>query len=482
VTDFRPILLVVGIQLVALATAMLLPAAIEIILSTPDWQAFLFAGAATLFVGGALLLATHGNRARLDLRQAFLMTSLSWFAAAVFGAVPFALLQVPLGVTDAFFESMSAITTTGSTVMIGLDHTSPGILLWRALLQWIGGIGIIVTAVAVLPMLQVGGMQLFRTESSDRSQKALPRTAQLAGWIAAVYCGLTLALSVSLMLAGMSAFDAVVHAMTTISTGGFSTSDRSIAAFETPAIHWIITVGMIAGALPFVLFVAALRGQSRLLYRDGQVRWFFATLGVAILIVLAAQRAFAHQDFWLALRLSAFNVTSVMTGTGYATSEYDHWGSYAPGIFFILMFIGGCAGSASCGIKIFRFQILFAAAGLQIKKLIRPHGVFVAYYNDNPISADIVESVLAFTLVYMACVGLVTVALGALGLDLLTAASAAATTISNVGPGIGDIVGPSGTFAALPEAAKWILSAGMLLGRLEFFTILVLFAPSFWRP
>lgn len=478
---FRPVLYVVGILLVILAAAMLLPAMIEIFSGTPDWRAFVFAAAATVFVGGSLVLATFSDRARLGLRQAFLMTSLCWFAAALFGALPFTFLKLPLNFTDAFFESMSGITTTGSTVMIGLDHAPPGILLWRALLQWIGGIGIIVTAVAVLPMLQVGGMQLFRTESSDRSQKIVPRTGQLASGIAIVYCGLTVLLVIGLLAGGMTLFNAVVHAMTTISTGGFSTSDQSIAAFENPVIHWIIFAGMVAGALPFVLFVSAMHGHPRMLYKDTQVQWFIGTLAVVIAGITAAEIWFQDQEFWLALRLSAFNVTSILSGTGYASSAYDNWGTFAPGIFFMLMFIGGCAGSASCGIKIFRFQILFAAAGVQIKKLIQPHGVFVAHYNRSAISTDIVESVMAFTLVYMASFAVLTIAMGVLGFDLITAASAAATTISNVGPGLGDIVGPSGTFAALPAAAKWLLAAGMLLGRLEFFTILVLFAPSFWR-
>ena len=478
--EFRPVLFVVGAQLVALATTMVVPVLTEVFLGGVDWRAFLFAAAATLFVGGALVLATHADRARLGLRQAFLMTSLSWFAAAAFGALPFTLLQVPLGVTDAFFEAMSAFTTTGSTVMIGLDHASPGILLWRGMMQWFGGIGIIVTAVAVLPMLQVGGMQLFRTESSDRSHKTLPRTAQLATWIGLVYVGLTSMLVIGLWLAGMSFFDALIHAMTTIATGGLSTSDGSIGTFETPAIHWIITFGMIAGGMPFALFVAAARGQGRRLIRDSQVHWYLATLGIVTLGVMIALMIVGHEDILVALRLSAFNVVSVMTGTGYATAEYDRWGSYAPGVFVLLMFIGGCAGSASGGIKIFRFQILFAAAGLQIKKLIRPHGVFVAHFNDNPLSMEVVESVLAFTLVFMACFALETVALGIMGLDLTATASIA--TMSNVGPGIGEIVGPAGTYAALPVLAKWILAIGMLLGRLEFFTILVLFAPSFWRP
>jgi len=479
--DFRPVLFVVGILLVSLAITMLLPALVEVASGTPDWQAFIFASAATLFVGGALILATHSERARLGLRQAFLTTGLCWLLAAVFGSLPFMLMQVPLNFTDAFFESMSGITTTGSTVMIGLDHAPPGILIWRALLQWFGGIGIIVTALAVLPMLQVGGMQLFRMESSDRSEKAFPRTAQLAAWIAILYGGLTLLWAGMLWAAGMTRFDAIAHAMTTLATGGFSTSDQSVGAYPDPLIHWIITAGMIAGSLPFVLYLQTVRGQARPLLRDTQVRWFLGTLGAIVVALSLGQLAFKGESFDTALHLAAFNATSIMTGTGYATSEYDHWGSFAPAMFFVIMFIGGCAGSTTCGIKIFRFQILFGAAIVQLKKLLQPHGVFIAYYNRRPVSPDVVESVMAFSLVFAAGFAVLAIALGFMGLDFITSTSGAATAISNVGPGLGDIIGPAGTFAALPDPGKWALAIGMLFGRLEFFTILVLFLPKFWR-
>ncbi|MCA8929596.1 MAG: TrkH family potassium uptake protein, partial [Alphaproteobacteria bacterium] len=477
----RPVLFVVGLLLLALAGAMLVPGVVELASGTPDWRAFGFAAAATLFVGGALVLATFAERARLGLRQAFLTTALCWLVAAVFASLPFVLMQVPLSFTDAFFEAMSGITTTGSTVMIGLDHAPPGILLWRALLQWFGGIGIIVTALAVLPMLQVGGMQLFRMESSDRSDKAFPRTAQLAAWIAIVYGAMTLLWSAMLWAAGMTLFDAIAHAMTTIATGGFSTSDKSVGAYPDPLIHWLITVGMIAGSLPFVLYLQAVRGQVRPFFRDTQVRWFLGTLGVIILALTLGQLAFTAEDFGTALHLSAFNATSIMTGTGYATSEYDHWGSFAPAMFFVIMFLGGCAGSTTCGIKIFRFQILFGAAIVQLKQLLQPRGVFIAYYNRRPISPEVVGSVMAFSLVYAAGFATLAIALSFMGLDFITCMSGAATAISNVGPGLGEIIGPAGTFVALPVGAKWALAIGMLFGRLEFFTILVLFLPNFWR-
>jgi trk system potassium uptake protein len=482
VVDIRPVLFVVGLLLTALAGVMIVPAILDILTGSPDWRAFVFASGATVFVGGALAFATYSSQMRMGLRQAFLMTGLCWLAATIFGALPFCLITTPLSYTDAFFEAMSGITTTGSTVIIGLDHMPYGILLWRALLQWMGGIGIIVTAIAVLPMLQVGGMQLFRMESPSRGEKALPRAAPLAAWLAGIYGGITGLWAIMLWLAGMTPFDAITHSMTTIATGGFSTSDLSVGKYDQPTIHWIVTFGMIAGALPFVHYLHLIRGRrSRSLFEDTQVRWFLGTLGGVILALTIAQVAYMGHSLDRALLLGAFNATSIITGTGYATAEYDRWGSFAPAVFFVIMFIGGCAGSTTCGIKIFRFQILFAAAGAQIRRLIQPHGVFIAYYNRRPISSDVVESVMAFSLVYAAGFAILTIILSVLGLDFLTAASGAATAISNVGPGLGEVIGPSGTFAALPPAAKWALSVGMLLGRLEFFTILVLFAPSFWR-
>ena len=455
--EVRPVLFVVGLLLSVLSAVMLVPAVVDLAMGYPDWRAFVFSATATLFVGGGLVLSTQGQRGRIGLRQAFLMTGLCWLAATIFAALPFRLTNLPLSYTDAFFEAMSGITTTGSTVMIGLDHAPPGILLWRALIQWLGGIGIIVTAIAVL------------------------RAAQLAGWIAAIYLGLTILWAVLLMLASVGPFDAICHAMTTIATGGFSTSDQSIGVFEEPAVEWIVTFGMIAGSLPFILYMHSVRGNFRPLLNDMQVRWFIATLATVVLGLTLAQVVFSQLSFGTALRQGAFNATSVMTGTGYTTAEYDRWGSFAPAVFFVIMFIGGCAGSTTCGIKIFRFQILFAAAGVQLKRLVEPHGVFIAYYNRKPISSDVVESVMAFSLVYAASFALLTIILSVLGLDFLTAASGAATAISNVGPGLGDTIGPSGNFATLPDAAKWVLSAGMLFGRLEFFTLLVMLSPGFWR-
>jgi trk system potassium uptake protein TrkH len=460
---------------------MVIPAIADIVAGNPDWQVFAVSSSVTLFIGVSLSLTSRAGGASLSVRQAFILTTMSWIVLTAFAALPFAFSQLNLSFTDAFFEAMSGITTTGSTIIVNLDGTPPGLLLWRSLLQWLGGIGIIVMALAVMPLLRVGGMQLFRMESSDLSEKALPRAAQVAAAITAIYVILTIIWATFFWLAGMSSFDAVTHAMTTIATGGFSNYNSSIGHFNSAAIDGIITVGMIIGSLPFLLYLMLLQGKPGHLINDTQVQLFLTILASIIVLVAGWLWLKNGEDPSHALRLAAFNVTSIMTGTGYATTGFDKWGSFAIPIFFFLMFIGGCAGSTTCGIKIFRFQILYAAAKMQFYNLVQPHGVYIPYYNHRPIPEEVIGSVMSFFFVFFATYIGLAVMLGLLGLDFITSVSAAASAISNVGPGLGSIVGPEGNYADLPSAAKWILSMGMLLGRLELFTVMVLFTRSFWR-
>ncbi len=479
--DFRPIFLILGILLTILAVMMIAPAIADIITGNPDWQVFAVAAGVTLFIGVSLALTSRAGGASLSVRQAFILTTMSWIALTAFAALPFAFSQLNLSITDAFFEAMSGITTTGSTVIINLDAAPPGLLLWRSLLQWLGGIGIIVMALAVMPLLRVGGMQLFRMESSDQSEKALPRAAQVAAAIGVIYVALTFIWAVLLWVAGMSGFDAVAHAMTTIATGGFSTYDGSVGHFNNWIVDVIITVGMIIGSLPFLLYLMAFQGKPGNLMRDTQVQWFLTVVAVIVVIVAGWLWLGNGEDPLLALRYSSFNVISIMTGTGYATAGFDNWGNFAIPVFFFIMFIGGCAGSTTCGIKIFRFQVLYAAAKTQFQNLAQPHGVFIPYYNHRPIPEEVIGSVLSFFFVFFFTYTLLAIALAFLGLDFITSVSAAASAISNVGPGLGPVVGPDGNYASLPAAAKWILSIGMLLGRLELFTVMVLFTRAFWR-
>ncbi len=479
--DYRPIFLVVGMLLATLAVGMLIPAAVDAYAGNPDWQVFAVSAGVTMFVGVAMALSSRAGSTRLSIRQAFLLTTVSWILLAVFAAIPLAFSDLGLSYTDAFFEAMSGLTTTGSTVITGLDQAPPGILLWRALLQWLGGVGIIVMAIAVMPMLRVGGMQLFRMESSDPSEKALPRGTRIAAAISVIYLVLTAAWAGAYWMGGMSGFEAVVHSMTTIATGGFSTSDGSFGHFDSAVLDAIATAGMVVGSLPFLLYLKTVQGELKALGRDSQVQWFIAVVVAAVVLVAGWLWLDSGFEPLSALRYASFNVVSVISGTGYASAEYDTWGAFAVPIFFFIMFIGGCAGSTTCGIKIFRFQVLWAAARAQLHHLLQPHGVFIPYYNRRPIPYEVIVSVLSFFYMYGICYALLALGLGMLGLDYLSAVSSAATAISNVGPALGSIVGPAGSFQTLPDAAKWLLSAGMLLGRLELFTVIVLFTRSFSR-
>ena len=481
VRDFRPVFLVIGILLVTLALAMMVPAIADRIADNPDWQVFLAAALFTLFLGGCLTLVSRTSKTAISVRQAFVLTTFSWIIIPAFAALPFVFSDLGLSYADAYFEAMSGLTTTGSTVISDLDRAPPGILLWRALLQWLGGIGIIVTAIAILPVLQVGGMQLFRTESSDQSDKVLPRAAALAGAIFMVYFGLTVINCIAYWGAGMTLFQSICHSMTTIATGGFSTLDESIGHFDSPAIEGISTVFMILGSLPFVLYLQAVRGGFRALFKDTQVRWF---LGIAIATILALTGWLSTQggeDFEHALRLASFNAISVMTGTGYSSTDFNLWGAFVLPLFTLIMLVGGCTGATTGGIKVFRIHVLYTTARVQMLKLIQPHGIFTMKFNGRPVPDEVPGAVMGFFFLFIVSFGTVALALSLMGLDYVTSLSGAATAIANVGPGLGDIIGPSGNFQPLPDAAKWLLSFAMLIGRLELFTALILLVPHFWR-
>ena len=479
--DFRPAIFVVGLLLATLAVVMCVPAIADFAYGHPDWQVFAVSAATTFFVGVTMALTSKTRDMKLTIRHAFMITTTSWMAMTLFASLPFAFSELDMGFTDAVFEAMSGITTTGSTVISGLENAPPGILLWRSLLQWLGGIGIIVMGIAVLPMLQVGGMQLFRMESSDQSDKAMPRAAQIASAIGVIYLLLTIVWAGFYWVAGMTGFDAISHAMTTIATGGFSNHDESFAYFDSAMIEYIAAAGMLVGALPFILYLRALQGDMLAVVNDSQVQWFLIFSAGVIVTTCGWLVLEVGEDPLNALRLATFNIVSIITGTGYATDDYSIWGSFSPVIFFFIMFIGGCSGSTTCGIKVFRFQVLYAAARTQIHHLLQPHGVFIPYFNKRPISEEIIISVLSFFFMWFFTFALLTLGLSLLGLDFVTAFSSAATSIANVGPALGPVAGPTGNFVSFPDAAKWLMAGGMLLGRLELFTVIVMLSRSFWR-
>jgi len=479
--DLRPILLVAGVLLATLGCAMMIPALYDLTIGHEDWLIFAASATITLFTGIGLAFANRGRTENFSIKQAFLLTNVSWLSLTAFGALPFAWSTIDISYTDAFFESMSGITTTGATVLSGLDKMPPGILLWRGLLQWLGGLGIIVMAISILPMLQVGGMQLFRVEGFETEGKFMPRATQIAGALSVLYLGITSICALVYYLAGMSIFDAVVHSMTTIATGGYSTHDASIAYFSNPVLEMLCIFFMMAGSLPFVLYLKELRGGRGALFADSQVRWFFGTVAIFCVLAFIAYQPSQPEALGPRLITIVFNVVSIMTGTGYTTTAYDNWSAMAVVVFFVLMFIGGCSGSTSCGIKIFRFQVMFEMIRCRIQAVIYPKGVFVERYHDAPISDTVMSAVMAFFFLFLLCFIIIASLLSFIGLDTVTALSASASAIANVGPGLGQIVGPVGNYAALPDSAKWILSFGMLLGRLEIFTVIVLFTPTYWR-
>ncbi len=478
---FSPIIYLIGMLLCILSLFMMIPAFVDWLYGNNDWPAFVGASLLTLFVGAILYLSNRDSTTEhLELRQAFLLTNSAWISIALFGSLPFLLSEIDMSFTDAIFESTSGITTTGATVINNLEATSHGILIWRALLQWLGGVGIIVMALAVLPMLSIGGMQLFKTESYETPDKVVPKAASFAAGISIVYITLTVVWALMLWFAGMPLFDSIAHAMTTLATGGYSTRSDSLAAFNSSSIEIIVIFGMIVGSLPFVHYLAITKKGLKNLFKDDQVK-LFLTLIVFVVSIVSIYLNLNDIPFLEALRLASFNVISIITGTGFGTSDFNNWGGFPTTILLILMFIGGCAGSTTCGLRMARIQVLVANAKAQISKLIRPHAVVVSYYNQKPIPENVAESVMGFFFLYIISFAVIACLLGGLGLDLITAISGAASAIGNVGPGLGDIIGPSGTYQSIPELGKLFLCAGMILGRLEIFAILVMFSPLFWK-
>ena len=478
---FQPVINLIGLLLCTLSAFMLIPCFVDYILGDEDWAAFLVSAFITLFVGAGLYLSSReSNLEHLELRQAFLLTNSAWISISIFGSLPFLFSNLNLNLTDALFESTSGITTTGSTIISNLEEVSYGILLWRALLQWLGGIGIIVMAIAILPMLSIGGMQLFKTESYETPDKIIPRAAIFASGISIVYISLTTLWALMLWIAGMPIFDSITHAMTTLATGGYSTKSNSLGAFDSINIEIIITFGMIVGSLPFVHYLSIFKNGWKNLIKDEQVKWFILILFFLVFIV-TLNLYVNGLDFFSSLRVSMFNVVSIITGTGFGTDDFSKWGGFATTLLLILMFMGGCAGSTTCGLRMARIQVLFANAKTQISKLLTPHAVIVPYYNKKPIPDTVTESVMGFFFLYILVFIIISCLLGSLGLDFMTSLSGAASAIGNVGPGLGNMIGPNGTYAAIPDLGKIFLCLGMILGRLEIFAILVMFTSSFWK-
>ena len=477
-SNYKTVFFTLGILQIILGASMFLPIIIQLIYSEID-SSFFGASIITIIFGTLFFLSNLDHDKKLNLQQAFLLTALSWLSIAIFGSLPFIFSNLNLSFTDSFFESMSGITTTGSTILSNLEITPKSILLWRAILQWLGGIGIIVMAITLMPIMNVGGMQLFKISSNDSSEKILPKSKEIALRLIYIYSSLTILCALTYWIFGMSIFDSLTHSMTTIATGGFSNYNESIGYFNSITIEISSMLFIILGSLPFIVYIKFINGNKKIFTSDIQIRTFIKIILIAITILSIYLIFYDGTKF--NLRSIFFNVISILTGTGYVNAEFDGWGSFALVLFLALMFIGGCAGSTTCGIKIFRIQILYLFISNQLKKIIYPKGVFVMKYDKNVIDNKFISSIISFIYLYFVIFFILAALLSLTGLDFVTAISGAATSISNVGPGLGNIIGPNGNFSTLPDISKWILTLGMILGRLELFAILVLFLPSFWR-
>ena len=477
----KTVFFAIGILLIILGVFMLIPFIVQLIYDEKN-STFLSSATVTVFIGILLVLANLEESRKLNLQQAFLLTTLSWLSIALFGCIPFLLSNLNLSFVDSFFESMSGITTTGSTVIINLDNAPKGILIWRAILQWLGGIGVIVMAITILPLLNIGGMQLFRVKGSDTTEKILPRTREVTIMISTIYLVLTFSCGIAYWLFGMGIFDSIAHSMTTIATGGFSTYSDSIGYFQNPKIEIVSIIFIILGSIPFIAYLKFVKGDKKIFFKDAQIKGLIYILIFSVLLMFLYLIVYNKEYSLLEnLRISAFNVVSILSGTGYVTTDFSLWGKFPLIFFLFLMFVGGCAGSTTCGIKIFRFQILGYFVLNQIKKLVYPHGVFSIEYNNEKIDNTFMYSIISFIFLYFFIFFILAALLSLNGLDFVTAISGSASAISNVGPGLGYVIGPNGNFSDLPNLSKLGLSLGMLLGRLELFAVLVLFFPSFWK-
>ena len=477
----KTVFFLIGILLIVLGASMLAPYLLQVIFKEGS-HSFVAASFVTMFIGILFILANLEKEFKLNLRQTFLFSSLAWVMVAAFGSLPFLLSSQDFSFSEAFFESMSGITTTGATIIADLDNSPKSILLWRAIMQWLGGIGIVVMAITILPLLKVGGMQLFKMEGPDSTEKILPRTAEVATIIISTYVVLTVICGLFYWIFGMTVFDSISHAMTTIATGGFSTHNDSIGFFKSSNIEIVASVFIILGSIPFISYLKFTQGNKKVFFQDVQIKGLIYLLFISI-IIMFIYLIFINYESNLSdkIRISSFNVISILSGTGYVTDDFGLWGKFSLIFFLLLMFIGGCAGSTACGIKIFRLQMLLIFLKNQIKKIVSPNSVIITKYNNQKISDNFINSVIIFIFTFLFIFLIIAMLLSISGLDFITSISGAASSISNVGPGLGDIIGPNGNYKDIPDVSKWILSVGMLLGRLELFAVLVLFFPSFWR-
>jgi len=479
-SNYKTVFFTLGILLVILGIAMIVPLAFQLIYNEFD-STFIISGIITITFGILFFLSNIDHLKLINTQQAFLLTALSWLGIAIFGSLPFFFSELNLSITDSFFESMSGITTTGATILNNIESSPKGILIWRSMLQWLGGIGVILMAITLMPIMNIGGMQLLKISSYDTSEKILPKSKEISKKLITVYISLTLLCAFFYKIFGMNTFDSLTHSMTTIATGGFSNYDQSIGYFNNAYIETVSILFILLGSIPFILYIKFISDDKKIIFKDEQVKLFFKLTLFSILVLFIYLILVNKNIFEIQLRSVVFNVISILTGTGYVTKEFDQWGNFPLIFFLILMFIGGCAGSTTCGIKIFRVHILYHFIRNQLTKIIFPRAVINLKYNNSKVEDKLIASIVSFIYLYILIFFLLASMLTLTGLDFITSVSGAASSLSNVGPGLGSEIGPNSNYSGLPDQSKWLLSIGMILGRLEIFAILIIFLPSFWR-
>ena len=479
-SNYKTVFFTLGILLIILGIAMIVPMGFQLIYNEFD-STFIISSIITITFGILFFLSNIDHLKSINTHQAFLLTALSWLSIAVFGSLPFFFSNLNLSITDSFFESMSGITTTGATILNNIENSPKGILIWRAMLQWLGGIGVILMAITLMPIMNIGGMQLLKISSYDTSEKILPKSKQISLRLILVYLFLTLSCAIFYKIFGMNFFDSITHSMTTIATGGFSNYDQSIGYFDNAYIESISVLFILLGSIPFILYIKFISDDKKIIFKDEQVKLFFKLSLVSILILFLYLIIFNKDLSQVHIRSVVFNVVSILTGTGYVTKEFDQWGNFPLIFFLILMFVGGCAGSTTCGIKIFRVHILYYFIRNQLLKIIYPRAIINLKYNNNKVDDKLIASIISFIYLYILIFFVLASLLTLTGLDFITSISGAASSLSNVGPGLGNEIGPNSNYSGIPDQSKWLLSIGMILGRLEIFAILIIFLPSFWR-
>ncbi len=479
-TFIRPVLYLAGMMQLIVAGMMLIPCLLETLSRGPDAQAFFDSAVITGFISLSLILAMKSDIRSLNVKQMFLLVTTTWIITCVTCALPFMTTIAQMSFTDAFFEATSGITTTGSTVMTGLNDMPGGILLWRSLLQWVGGIGIVGIAIVLFPFMRIGGMQLFKSESSEKGEKVIAQAKIFAASLIGVYLLISITSAVIFRLAGMDWFDAINHMMTGVSTGGLSTKDSSIGYYNSIPIIWAAVFTMIMGALPFTWYMKLTVDFNSAL-GDRQVKAVLSCMLLSVLVMTAWVASYMDMPISWALSHAALNVVSIMTTTGFVSDDYTTWGGFAVMAFFCLCFIGGSTGSTTGSIKLFRWQIFFSSVRQQLLKMMLPHRVIPVRFNSKCVSDEVKDAVANFIILFFLSWLIISLALAMTGLDFVTALTGSLSSLSNVGPGFGDIIGPAGSFAPLNDVAKWICAFAMILGRLEILAVIMVFTRSFWR-